>query len=255
MMKNIKGGLLFFFWVVSVFSVETTNAQEKTSNNDVWFHYFGKNMLAEKFSFSFEATMRYANGLSEKQQYFVRPSFDYQFTKKFMGSVGYSHYLTYSYGDPSLTEIPIPENHFWIQGTFLHSLKELKISHRLRDEFRFVGVASMNSEGNLEVMDYEYRNRLRYMLMFNYPVLKQNESTKLFAMLGDEVFMNIGSNAGKTFLNQNRLIGGFGYNLNKNHQFQLCYIHQNIWNYSNTLQESNPTIRLTYVTNFDWSKS
>ena len=57
-------------------------AQTKTSNNDVWFHYVGKNMLTKKLSFTLEATMRYANGLSEKQQYFIRPSIDYQFTKK-----------------------------------------------------------------------------------------------------------------------------------------------------------------------------
>ena len=43
--------------------------QEKSSNNDIWLHYFGKNKITEKFSFSFEATIRYANGFSEKQQY------------------------------------------------------------------------------------------------------------------------------------------------------------------------------------------
>ena len=228
--------------------------QDKSSNNDIWFHYFGKNKITEKFSFSFEATMRYANGLSEKQQYFVRPSVDYQFTKSFMGSLGYSHYNTYSYGNPSMNKISIPENHFWIQGTFVHNSEQLKITHRLRDEFRYVGVPAMQSNGDLEIDHYDYRNRMRYMLLFNYPLIKKEDATKLFALFGDEVFVNLGSNAGKTFLNQNRLIGGVGYNFDKNHQIQLSYIHQNIWNYTNTFQESNPTVRLTYVTYFDWRK-
>lgn len=253
-MKHTKIGLLFLVGIASFLAVNTTFAQVKTSNNDIWLHYFGKNMISEKFSFSFEATMRYANGFSEKQQYFIRPSVDYQFTKKFMGSVGYSHYVTYPYGNPSLVSIPTPEDHIWIQGTYTHNYNDLKITHRLRDEFRFVGVASLNEDGNLEISDYDYRNRLRYMFMLNYPISKQDNTTKLFALFGDEVFMNIGSNAGVTFLNQNRLIGGFGYNFNKNHQIQLSYIHQNIWNYTNTIQESNPTIRLTYVTNFDLRK-
>jgi len=230
-----------------------SGAQTKTSNNDVWFHYFGKNKLTEKVSFSFEATMRYANGLSEKQQYFVRPSIDYQFTNFFTGSAGYSHYNTYSYGSPSLNKISIPENHFWIQGTFVHTNGNLKISHRLRDEFRYVGIPAMQSNGDLAIDHYDYRNRMRYMLLFNYPLIKNEDVTKLFALFGDEVFMNIGSNAGKTFLNQNRLIGGFGYNFDKNHQIQLSYIHQNIWNFSNTLHESNPTIRMSFITNFDFS--
>lgn len=254
MMKNIKMCLLFFIGIASLFTVNSSQAQVKESNNDIWLHYFGKNMITEKFSFSFEATMRYANGFSEKQQYFIRPSVDYQFSKKFMGSVGFSHYNTYSYGNPAMNKISIPENHFWIQGTFVHNSGQLKITHRLRDEFRYVGVPLMQSNGDLEIDHYDYRNRMRYMLLFNYPLIKNEDVTKLFALLGDEVFMNIGSNAGKTFLNQNRIIGGVGYNFDKNHQIQLSYIHQNIWNYTNTFQENNPTVRLTYVTNFDWRK-
>jgi hypothetical protein len=68
------------------------------------------------------------------------------------------------------------------------------------------------------------------------------------------MFLNIGSNAGKTFFNQNRIIAGLGYNLNGNHQLQLNYIHQKIWNFSNTIQEINPTLRVSYMTNFDWTK-
>ncbi len=153
-----------------------------------------------------------------------------------------------------MNKISIPENHFWIQGTFVHNSGQLKITHRLRDELRYVGIAKAQSNGDLEIDHYDYRNRMRYMLLFNYPLMKKDEVTKLFALFGDEVFMNLGSNAGKTFLNQNRFIGGVGYNFDKNHQIQLSYIHQNIWNYTNTFQESNPTVRLTYVTNFDWRK-
>ena len=253
-MKHTKIGLLFLVGIASFLAVNTSFAQVKESNNNIWLHYFGKNMITEKFSFSFEATMRYANGVSEKQQYFIRPSVDYQFTKKFMGSVGFSHYNTYSYGNPAMNKISIPENHFWIQGTFVHNSGQLKITHRLRDEFRYVGIAKAQSNGDLEIDHYDYRNRMRYMLLFNYPLIKKEDTMRLFALFGDEVFVNLGSNAGKTFLNQNRLIGGFGYNFDKNHQIQLSYIHQNIWNYTNTFQESNPTVRLTYVTNFDWRK-
>ncbi len=253
-MKYIKIRLLFLVGIASFLALNTSLAQVKESNNNIWLHYFGKNMITEKLSFSFEATMRYANGVSEKQQYFIRPSVDYQFTKKFMGSVGFSHYNTYSYGNPAMNKISIPENHFWIQGTFVHNSGQLKITHRLRDELRYVGIAKAQSNGDLEIDHYDYRNRMRYMLLFNYPLMKKDEVTKLFALFGDEVFMNLGSNAGKTFLNQNRFIGGVGYNFDKNHQIQLSYIHQNIWNYTNTFQESNPTVRLTYVTNFDWRK-
>lgn len=252
-MKKLTKSLLLFLLIIFI-GIQKIQAQAESTNTNVWFHYLGKNLISNKLSFSFEATMRYANGFSEKQQYFVRPSIDYHLTKSFIGSIGYTHYTTYVYGNPSLNRINTPEDHFWIQGTYVHQNGKLKFTHRLRDEFRFVGIATQQTNGAFEITDYEYRNRLRYMVLVNFPLLKKEDTTKLFSILGDEVFMNIGSNAGKTFLNQNRIIGGVGYNLNKNHQLQLCYIQQHIWNFANTLQEDNPTVRLSYVSNFDWRK-
>ncbi|MBC5835980.1 DUF2490 domain-containing protein [Flavobacterium sp. F372] len=252
-MKRYIHFLVALVGLLGILLPNSSSAQTKTSNNDVWFHYVGKNMLTKKLSFTLEATMRYANGVSEKQQYFVRPSFDYQFTKKFNGSIGYSHYNTYVYGSPALNKKDIPEDHVWIQGTFVHTKGKFKFTHRLRDENRFVGIAVKNGT-DYSIDRYEYRNRLRYMFLMNYTLTKKEDKVKLFGIVGNEAFFNLGSNAGKTFFNQNRIIGGIGYNIDKNQQIQLSYIHQNIWNYSNTLQESNPTIRISYITNLDFSK-
>lgn len=252
-MKRYSHFLEALVGLLGILLPNNSSAQTKTSNNDVWFHYVGKNMLTKKLSFTLEATMRYANGVSEKQQYFVRPSFDYQFTKKFNGSIGYSHYNTYVYGSPALNKTDIPEDHVWIQGTFVHTKGKFKFTHRLRDENRFVGIAIKNGT-DYSIDHYEYGNRLRYMFLMNYTLTKKEDKVKLFGIVGNEAFFNLGSNAGKTFFNQNRIIGGLGYNIDKNQQIQLSYIHQNIWNYTNTLQESNPTIRISYITNLDFSK-
>lgn len=252
-MKKYNHFLVALIGLLGFLLPTISGAQTKTSNNDVWFHYVGKNMLTQKLSFTLEATMRYANGVSEKQQYFIRPSVDYQFTKKFNGSIGYSHYNTYVYGSPALNKSAIPEDHVWIQGTFVHSKGKFKFTHRLRDENRFVGIAVKNGT-DYSIDHYEYRNRLRYMFLMNYTLTKKEDKVKLFGIVGDEAFLNIGSNAGKTFFNQNRIIGGLGYNIDKNQQIQLSYIHQNIWNFANTFQESNPTVRISYITNLDFSK-
>ncbi len=230
-------------------------AQQKVShNNNVWLHYVGKNNLTEKLSFTLEATMRYTDGINQKQQYFVRPSVDYAFTKAFQGSVGFTHYNTYVYGNPAINKIDSPENHVWIQGVYKHKINAAKFMHRLRDENRFVGIATLNSDSNYEVSRYDYRNRVRYMMICSYPIYKTKNDQTLSLLAGDEVFLNMGSNAGKTLLNQNRIIGGVGFEFNKNHQIQLSYIHQNIWNFPNTIHESNPTVRITYLTQFDWYK-
>ena len=87
MFMKFNRSSLFFLVIASLFTMYSSFAQLKESNNNIWLHYFGKNMITEKFSISFEATMRYANGFSEKQQYFIRPSIDYQFTKKSLWEV------------------------------------------------------------------------------------------------------------------------------------------------------------------------
>lgn len=244
------------FFIAFLFIAVSLKAQSvKSHNNDIWFHYVGKNHMSEKWSFTVEATMRYANGFSEKQQWFVRPSVDFQVTKRFSSSIGYSHYNTYTYGDPAMNKTEIPEDHIWIQGTYVHNSGDVKFTHRLRNEHRFVGIAKYDAAAEDYTIDsYQYRNRMRYMFLVNYPLLKKEGVAKLLGIAGDEVFVNLGTNAGKTLLNQNRLIGGVGYNLNSHHQLQLVYIHQHIWNFSNTIKESNPTVRISYLTNFDWYK-
>jgi len=240
---------------VALFLYQFIFAQVTTTNENIWLHYIGKNMLTKKLSFTFEATMRYANGFSEKQQYFIRPSIDYQFNKHFIGSIGYSHYNTYVYGETPLNKTDIPEDHVWIQGTYVTNSGDFKFTNRLRDEIRFVGIPVKNSAGGYDIDYYEHRNRLRYILLVNYPFIKDaNGKSKLFLNVGDEAFLNINVTDAKTFFQQNRAIAGLGYNINTHHQLQLNYIHQNVWNLSNTIQENNPTFRISYLTNFDWYK-
>lgn len=253
-MKKYQNSLVALIGLLVIILPNNAMTQTKASNENIWLHYVGKNMITNRISFTLEASTRYANGFSEKQQYFIRPSLDIQVTKKFNGSVGYSHYNTYVYGSRSLNKTDIPEDHVWIQGSFVNSKGNFKFTHRLRDENRFVGIAIKNGP-EYSIDHYDYRNRLRYMYLLNYTLIKKENKVKLFGILGDEVFLNIGSNAGKSLLNQNRIIGGLGYNISITQQIQLNYIHQNIWNYSNTFQESNPTVRVSYITNFNLKKN
>lgn len=212
----------------------TTNAQVKTQNNNIWVHYVGNVNFNKKLSFTLEATKRNTEWGKTSQQWFVRPSIDYGINKLFTASLGYTHYKTFSYGTPAIFNSPLEEDHIWIQLNAKFKIKSSSIQTRLRDENRFIGT------------DKIYRNRLRLMAMYMYPIIKKLDASLLSFIIGDEAFFNIGSYSGKSLLNQNRIIAGFAYNFNKNNQIQITYIHQNIWNYSNTILESNPTIRVSY---------
>jgi hypothetical protein len=219
-----------------------TNAQVKTQNNNIWVHYVGKVNFNKKLSFTIEATKRNTEWVQKPQQWFVRPSIDYNINKLFTAGIGYTYYETFSYGTPAIFKSLIEEDHIWMQLNGKFSIKSSTLQTRLRDENRFIGT------------DRIYRNRLRFMALYTHPIIKKQDAPLLSFVVGDEVFFNVGSYSGKSLMNQNRIIAGFAYNFNKDNQIQINYIHQNIWNYSNTILESNPTIRFSYFQTININK-
>ena len=243
------------------FSSFTLLAQTISHNQNAWLHYVGTFHLTKKTSTTFEATMRYTNGFTEKQQYFIRPSFDYQLNKYITGSIGFTHYTTYVYGSPAINKRPTPENHVWLQFVSAHQVGSIKLTNRLRNEFRFVGIATPTvtnplSQDDYVIQDYTFRDRFRYMFLATVPLYRMKNQQKVVGILGDEAFINIGklgsdvtkNEVGNTRMNQNRIISGLGYIFNARCQVQVAYIHQTIWNFPNTIRESNPTVRTTLIT-------
>lgn len=231
--------VIFFLLLFSAPAI----AQLESVNSNAWLHYMGSFNLNPKYGVSLEATHRMSNFTQDFQQFFVRPSFDYKLKSNLTASLGYTYVLTGVYGSPAMNKRNMPENHVWLQGSIQNKIGKVSITNRLRNENRFVGIASPN----LEINDVDYRNRMRYMLLASLPIVQLNNSQSLNGIIGNEIFLNVGENAGATLVNQNRVIAGLGYKLNGSNQIQLAYILQNIWNYGNTIKEDNSTLRLSYV--------
>lgn len=235
-MKRFNKSTIISLGLLSL--VMNIHAATQSDNYNFWLHYFGKLHFHRKWSLSFETSVRYTDWGKQYQQWLARPSVDYTINKHFTGSIGYSHYKTFTYGSPAMFKSPIEEAHIWEQISSKHSLNQWTLNNRLRDENRFIGA------------DKTYRKRLRYMMLWSYPVINK----KLNLLLGNEVFLNIGNYSGKSLMNQNRVIVGFSWLYNPTFQIQLSYIHQNIWNYNNSIFENNPTLRLSILNAFNPGK-
>ena len=61
-------------------------AQQINHNDLLWLHYLGRNKVSDHLSIGLEATLRLANHLDQKQQYFIRPFVDYQCTPNLVAS-------------------------------------------------------------------------------------------------------------------------------------------------------------------------
>lgn len=240
--------VLFIHFSISSFC----EAQTISQNNNIWIHGVGKIAFNSKWSFTFEACKRYTDFGKANQQWFIRPSVDFTAKNKYIYSIGYSFYKTQSYGDPAMFFMEIPEQHGWLQIARTFNTGKWKIQNRLRNENRFVGVAKRTIDtisGNLndQIESYTYRNRLRYMFIFNRPIIEFKNTKSISVLFGNEIFLNIGNFSGKSIMNQNRIIAGLVYSFDSKSQIQIAYIHQNIWNYSNTIIENNPTIRISFL--------
>lgn len=247
---NNMTSVKFFRLVIlcAVFTQTSVQAQLVSSNTNAWLHYMGTFMVTPKSSISLESSFRSAEMGKDFQQFFIRPSVDYKVKKNFTASLGYTYVTTGVYGEIPLNKTTMPENHVWVQGAFQGKIGKVSLNNRIRNENRFVGLASATENG-FEVDDYTYRNRMRYMLLASLPIVKLNENQSINGFVGNEVFLNIGENAGATLFNQNRAIAGLGYRLNGSNQIQFAYILQNIWNHPNTIREDNSTFRMSYVSN------
>ena len=228
-------------------------AQISTFNTNAWTHLMSTFNVSPKSSVSFETSYRMANFTRDFQQFFIRPSYDHKVRKNLTASLGYTYVLTGVYGETALNKITMPEQQVWIQGNLQNKIGKFSVSNRLRNENRFVGLAAPIGD-NFEITDYTYRNRMRYMLLASLPIIKLSNSQSINGFVGNEIFLNVGKNAGTTLLNQNRAIAGLGYRMHPSHQIQVAYIFQNIWNYPNTIKEDNSTLRLSYVTNLKMYK-
>lgn len=247
----MKTLLTFFF---NVLLLSTAFAQVVSSNTNSWLHYVGNFNFSPKIGSTLEATYRYNNNANTLQQFFIRPSFDYKLQKSLTASLGYTYVLTGVYGNPAINKINMPENNVWIQANIQNKIGKVNLTNRIRNENRIVKLANLE-ENKYILNDQTYRNRMRYMFLASFPLINFENSQALNGLVGDEVFLNIGKNAGKTFVNQNRLIAGLGYRLNSSHQIQLAYIFQNVWNTPNTIKEDNNTIRLSYLSNLNFYKT
>lgn len=220
--------------------------QAVSINNNAWLHYMGNFGISPKSSVSLETSYRHAMINNDFQQFFIRPSYDYKLKGNLVASLGYTYVLTGVYGDQAMNKRNMPENHVWLQGSMQNKVGKVSLTNRLRNENRFVGLATPSPEG-FEISDYTYRNRVRYMLLASLPIIKLSETQNISGFIGNELFLNVGKNAGATLVNQNRAIAGVGYRINSGNQIQFAYIMQNIWNHPNTIKEDNNTLRVSYI--------
>ena len=207
-MKKIIYLFICFFYTINF------NAQSAEDYMGSWLMYFGTHHLNEKYSIHYESQLRHYEVGDNFFQLLPRVGLNYKIDDNSMVTAGYAWIPTQPILGEGLDGDLVTENRIWQQFILRNKIKNIKFRHRYRLEQRWI----KNPDNSTK-----YRDRARYMLSVKIPLSKK-EDFPLFVFLYDEVFLHIDNSP----LNQNRLYGAIGYQVNKNMNIQAGYLrHRN----------------------------
>lgn len=203
--------------------------RQEDVNDHLWVTYLGDHRVAEHWSVHTEAHWRRSQMGETWQQLLIRPAVNY-LTKAATYTVGYSYYHNYSYGDFPI-HFPFSEHHIYEQVALNQAVgTRLKLNHRYRLEQRWLDVLVSDGHGGGRFDHLRYLNRFRYRLLATFPISKpQLEAHTWFVSAYDEVFLTFGDPGRADAIQQNRLSGLMGYQLDSHgSSIQLGYLWQTI---------------------------
>ena len=135
-------------------------------------------------------------------------------------------------------------------------LGKLRIDHRLRYEFRWIGQnQSVDDKSFIYGGDFSsttHKERFRYQIKGSLPLGKEKMEDKTWYFQAyNELFVNIGEQVANTnLLDQNRVLIGLGYRINKNISVEAGYMQQAVFRFNNSAKNNvdlNNILQLNFV--------
>jgi hypothetical protein len=185
-----------------------SNSQEDTGN---WIMYFGTNKISDRLSIHSEVQYRnHTISPTNIEQLLLRTGLNYHIKPNVSATIGYAYIGNHTY-ESERKSPEIEEHRIWQQFLTVNKIGRFKFEHRYRIEERFI--------------EKDFKTRFRYRLMMFYPLnRKLLETGSVYLGIYNELFIN----GVKTFFDRNRLYGGIGYKYDKNTEFQIGLLRQEV---------------------------
>ena len=204
------------FLVICFLTITSYSQKIVTTTNQQWAQYYQTLKISPNWSILTDGGFRTRDGFSEKSQWIIRTGVGYQATGNSRFGLGFAN-LGFFTGD-TLSRLEYrPYQEAFLKNKF----NKIGTSHRFRVEERFfktlepIGTSSFNF-------------RFRYQFSLSLPIWtsKSNPNRKLTFSIADEIFINAGKDIVYNVFNQNRIIVGPQFKVNKGLGIQLVYNHQ-----------------------------
>lgn len=227
--KRFQKIMLLFAIVFSGFklSAQSTQVREFDRNEIGWVAVVGSMRFTERWGMHNEYQWRRVGFGKFWQQSLIRTGLNYHLNPNALFRVGYGHIETFPYAEFTINPYGkhFTEHRAFQMFQLSQSLGKTTFTHRYLLEQRWLG---SYSDMTLKKEDlWNYVNRLRYMVRFQFPLYSTpSVSGKIYGLVYDEVMIGFGKNVRENVFDQNRIGLQLGFVINPQLKVEAGYFNQ-----------------------------
>ncbi len=174
-----------------------------------WYIYNGFFNLNPKIELFFETQLRTWEPVSNPENFFLRPYFNYNINENWQLGLGLEYHKSWTYDEVSENRIITEEFRKTLQSMVFQKIGRVKLQHRYRYEFRNI--------------DGSKKQRTRYRIQITIPITKKGfDKGGLFINTLNEFLIDTKPNL---YFSQNRFYVALGYQFTKNVNLQVGYLN------------------------------
>ena len=246
MKKWLRIAGLFFFFTNPYFTTAQTKTKEINKQYQAWVSINSTARLTNKWGFSVDLHERRNHFFKDPSFHFIRFGINYWLKENIILTTGYGHMWVAptTAGWKTFSN----ENRIYEQVQITSKIGKVSMFQRLRNEQRWQQkIVEDKTTGQNKFTD-----RIRYLLSFNVPVLKNPKYPSL--VLADELCIQFGKEVVYNTFEQNRVFLGIKQKLTKDLSFDLGYMLVKQQKSSGYQYDANETFRWFFYYFPDWRK-
>lgn len=237
----LKERVTFFLFLLPLFLYpDKSNGQSNNIDFQTWADFTFTYVIKNKTNIGADMGVRGLVSKHDWNQFYFRPAFHYYFNKTLNAGGGVAIFSTFGNVIKNVTEFRIHQEVGVAWPTFAY----IHFYHRLRFEQRFFSYQQDSSFG-IELPN-DFGARGRYQLSAeSSDIHLGNKNKPIYFLAAWELFYSINKAVVERFVNDERILGGFGHRLSPSFKYEIQYIFQKSRKFSiDDLKTSEHLLRL-----------
>lgn len=218
--------LILFFVSISLFS-QNTATREIDRNEVGWYVVNAGLRFSQHWGLHAEYQWRRVGFGESWQQSLLRTGLNYHLGKEALFRLGYGNIETFPYSEYPIHPMGkrFTEHRIFQMFQLSQPLGKTNFVHRYMLEQRWIGAYTSSSLNRED--EWNYLNRLRYMVRFQFPLYRTREKKeKIYGLLYDEMMIGFGKNVRENVFDQNRIGVQLGFVFNSKAKLEAGYFSQ-----------------------------